>query len=305
MSRKIFLSVILILVLAYPTLGGDTEAISDNFELREVYSKPQNNEGDVLYFFIPQEKGRSEQFTYVYDTKFDRMLCMPKNSRLFRDSNSRELTREELKSIMEIMEVDDSWVKFTIGKRHIILPKKLMVGMEGMRTEDFQNLPLGKEAVDKLHSLRRDYKPNDLVRIDQKWNYHTEKYPKYLRRFVAQMLERMLQNAEEQGVHIRVFSAYRSFENQRYLYMKAESRFGPEQASVAKPGHSEHQLGTALDLCGLDPQSVLSKEFGNTREGMWLRENALRFGFRQSYTEENRHETGYIPEPWHYRFFGL
>ncbi len=76
------------------------------------------------------------------------------------------------------------------------------------------------------------------------------------------------------------------------------------QNKVAKPGHSEHQLGTTVDLCGLDPKTVLNPNFNLTKEGRWLRENASRFGFYQSYTKENQHLTGYIPEPWHYRFLG-
>jgi LAS superfamily LD-carboxypeptidase LdcB len=69
------------------------------------------------------------------------------------------------------------------------------------------------------------------------------------------------------------------------------------------PGYSEHQLGTTVNLCGLDLKTVLNPDFDRTREGRWLRKNAPRFGFYQSYTRENQHLTGYVPEPWHYRFY--
>jgi D-alanyl-D-alanine carboxypeptidase len=82
------------------------------------------------------------------------------------------------------------------------------------------------------------------------------------------------------------------------------ARSGKNQNKVAKPGHSEHQLGTTVDLCGLDPKTVLSVNFDQTKEGLWLKENARKFGFHQSYTRRNQHLTGYIPEPWHYRFLG-
>ena len=36
-----------------------------------------------------------------------------------------------------------------------------------------------------------------------------------------------------------------------------------------------------------------------------LRDNAPQFGFIVSYTEENREETGYQPEPWHLRYVGI
>ena len=73
---------------------------------------------------------------------------------------------------------------------------------------------------------------------------------------------------------------------------------------MAKPGHSEHQLGTTVDLCGLDPATVADPAFGLTREGQWLESNAARFGFRLSYTPQNTRQTGYVPEPWHYRYIG-
>ena len=167
-----------------------------------------------------------------------------------------------------------------------------------------KNFPLGQEIVNKDTSLPEEYTPDDLVKIHQKWNFHAPEYPKYLRRYVASKIEQMLQNAEERGVHIHVFSAYRSYEKQRYLYLKAISRSGKNQNKVAKPGHSEHQLGTTVDLCGLNPKTVLSPNFDSTKEGLWLKENAPKFGFYQSYTKENQHQTEYIPEPWHYRFYG-
>jgi D-alanyl-D-alanine carboxypeptidase len=122
---------------------------------------------------------------------------------------------------------------------------------------------------------------------------------------VASVIEAMLDNARKQGVEIRVFSAYRSYDKPRCLYLEAVYRYGPDQNRVAEPGHSEHQLGTAVDRCGMDPKTVLSPDFDLTRKGRWLKENAPRFGFYQSYTRENRHLTGYIREPWHYRYYGI
>jgi D-alanyl-D-alanine carboxypeptidase len=73
---------------------------------------------------------------------------------------------------------------------------------------------------------------------------------------------------------------------------------------VAKPGHSEHQLGTAVDVAGADDETVLKTEFGDTPAGKWLTAHAPAFGFAISYTAANRATTGYIPEPWHYRYVG-
>jgi D-alanyl-D-alanine carboxypeptidase len=108
--------------------------------------------------------------------------------------------------------------------------------------------------------------------------------------------------ALEDGVHLRVTSAYRSWRRQSELFESAVERHGPDQRWVAAPGTSEHQLGTTVDFCDAAMQQVLEPGFADTAEGRWLSDNAHRFGWIRSYTEENAPLTGYEPEPWHYRF---
>lgn len=293
-----------------------------DFSLEEIFAASQREPGEAYYFFIPQSKDDADRYTYVYDTKLDRLLLIPKSKELNAKIENQEINPEDwpwfLNEVilsgkqearkaknkvcphLKVIELNENWVKFSLGARHIILPRKHMVENWGEK-----NFPLGMEVVDKNTALPEDYAPYDLVKIDQKWNFHTPDNPKYLRKYVAFVIERMLQTAEEQGFHIRVFSAFRSYEKQRYLYLNAVSRYGQDQNRVAEPGHSEHQLGTTVDLCGLDPKTVLSQDFGLTKEGLWLKVNAPKFGFSQSYTRENRHRTGYIPEPWHYRYVGI
>ena len=75
---------------------------------------------------------------------------------------------------------------------------------------------------------------------------------------------------------------------------------GTEQAStpVARPGHSQHQLGTAIDFGSID------LGYGETREGQWILANARRFGFSLSYPQGLQDITGYKYEPWHFRYLG-
>lgn len=312
---KILLTTILC-VIAFSTTS---RANNRDFSLREIFSKSQSEAGEAYYFFIPQIGDDKNQYTYVYDTKLDRLLFFPKHKDLISKIDGQEIDPEDWPGLLDefilnidpdarqaqnedltqlkVIELDEDWVKFTLDGRHIVLPRKLMLEGWGQK-----NFPLGEEIVNKNTALPQKYAPDDLVKIHQKWNFHTSDYPKYLRKYVAHMLEQMLQNAEDQGVHIRVFSAFRSYDKQRYLYLNAISRYGENQNSVAKPGHSEHQLGTAVDLCGQDPKTVLNPNFDRTKEGRWLKENAPKFGFYQSYTKENQNQTGYIPEPWHYCF---
>lgn len=296
-------------------------ADTGDFSVKEIFSKSRSEPGEAFYFFIPQTADDNNQYSYVYDTKLDRLLSFPKQLDLITHITDRDMKPEDLPGLLskillnndpnvhkdgledwprlKVIELDEKWVKFTLGGRHIVLPRRFMA--EGWGEKNF---PLGREIVNKDVALPEDYAPDDLVRINQKWNFHTSDCPKYLRRPVARIIERMLQNAEEQGVYIRVFSAYRSYAKQRFLHLNAVSRYGPNQNRVAKQGHSEHQLGTTVDLCGLGPKSVLNPDFDLTKEGRWLREHARKYGFCRSYTTDNQHLTGYIPEPWHYRFYG-
>lgn len=152
--------------------------------------------------------------------------------------------------------------------------------------------------------LPPNYKPNDLVKIDQKWNYHAADYSKFLRIDASIALEKMFREAKKQGLSLKVVSAFRAFKKQRQLYLRAIKKNGINQNVVAKPGHSEHQLGTTVDVSSFSSKSVLNQSFADTKEGKWMQENASKYGFYQSYTIANSEVTGYIPEPWHFRFIG-
>ena len=128
-------------------------------------------------------------------------------------------------------------------------------------------------------------------------------------------LEDMIADAENQGVLMAVFSGYRSFTYQEQVYAR-EARTWPERVDefIAKPGHSEHQLGTAFDIAwpGLPVQSLDER---NRRVFSWVQENAHEYGFIVSYplkTSEvwpnhNRWkpmEGDFIYEPWRIRYVG-
>lgn len=118
-------------------------------------------------------------------------------------------------------------------------------------------------------------------------------------------LVRMGHAAQEDGITIKVISAYRSNETQAAIFRNSVRQHGQEVArlSVALPGQSEHQLGTTVDFgeAGYD----WAPDFGNTRQGQWLQRNAWKFGFVMSYPPGSTEVTGYIYEPWHFRYVGL
>ncbi|NQU43244.1 M15 family metallopeptidase [bacterium] len=166
------------------------------------------------------------------------------------------------------------------------------------------NLPIGHERVDLEHPLPLCYEPRDLRPIDRKWIYVKDREIK-MRSEAVRYAHRMFEAAKAEKIHLRVVSGYRPAKTQRWLYLRKVEEDGLGQKIVAKPGHSEHQLGTAMDVSGLDPKTVLKPLFAETKEGVWVRENATRYGFRLTYTPENSGKTHYIPEPWHLRYIGM
>ena len=129
----------------------------------------------------------------------------------------------------------------------------------------------------------------------------------YVRGFVIPDLAQMAAAARDAGAAIGVVSAYRSYWTQVSTFNSWVSETGYDDALLvsARPGHSEHQLGTTLDFTtagGPDPWEI---NFGSTAAGSWLRENAWRYGFVMSYPPgPSPSITCYGYESWHFRYFG-
>lgn len=151
--------------------------------------------------------------------------------------------------------------------------------------------------ADKEHSIGT-YTPSDLLPISGTPSME-------LRQEAATAFELMREAALAEDVRLNVISAYRSYSTQQTLFAQYSRVYGEEEANTfsARPGYSEHQLGTTVDF-GNNSASDLTKEFEDTLQGLWLVEHAHSFGFVMSYPEGKEAETGYIYEPWHYRYIG-
>jgi D-alanyl-D-alanine carboxypeptidase len=127
-----------------------------------------------------------------------------------------------------------------------------------------------------------------------------------LRPEAASALEALFAAALEDGYELQLGSAYRSSATQESLYNNYVATFGQAEADrfSARPGTSEHQLGLAADVSGIDGACYLEACFGDTPEGIWVAENAGEFGFIIRYTEGSEAITGYTYEPWHLRYLG-
>lgn len=111
----------------------------------------------------------------------------------------------------------------------------------------------------------------------------------------------------EAGLDFSVQSAYRSFESQTNVYNDDAARNGAAYADTdtARPGHSEHQTGLAVDISAVPAKCSLDACFAHTPQGEWLAANAWRFGFLLRYPADKVAVTGFTFEPWHFRYVGV
>jgi D-alanyl-D-alanine carboxypeptidase len=112
--------------------------------------------------------------------------------------------------------------------------------------------------------------------------------------------------ARAAGAPVRVVSGYRSYATQEATFNHWVQVAGYQRALrvSARPGHSEHQLGTSLDLGSLSGGEPWYGDWGATAAGRWMAANAWRYGFVMSYPNNAFATVCYDYEPWHWRYVG-
>lgn len=110
--------------------------------------------------------------------------------------------------------------------------------------------------------------------------------------------------AQAAGLNIMPISGYRSFSQQASLYDSHVRQY--EQATTdtfaARPGHSEHQTGLAMDTGNTSGICALQACFAPA--GKWAAEHGWEYGFIIRYSSGADATTGYTYEPWHLRVVG-
>ena len=171
-------------------------------------------------------------------------------------------------------------------------------------------------VVTGIYALSARYEPPDIVPLSDFFGPDVTKgYPSTIRALVVEPLQRLIGDMQAGGLRPQIISGYRSYSSQAIAFQKWVER-EPERATMlsARPGHSEHQLGTTVDFGsptlyeyveGAEPTLEFHTYFFKTPEGTWLLENAHRYGFTLSYPREAQGVTGFFYEPWHYRYVGV
>ena len=153
--------------------------------------------------------------------------------------------------------------------------------------------------VNKYYQLEEDFEPNNLTPIDSKYARNDSQL---LQKEATEAFNQMCSDAKLENISLYSGSAYRSYEYQNTIYNDYIKKDGLTAAETysARPGYSEHQLGLAVDIMNGN-WSYVSKE---DIEYSWLQANSYKYGFILRYPENKEYITGYMFEPWHYRYLG-
>ncbi len=149
--------------------------------------------------------------------------------------------------------------------------------------------------VNKSHALPSDYVPDDLVSIPS--------YPNLLiKEEAATPFENLLAAAKLDNITLIPYSTYRSYAKQKSIYNRYLNQDPKEVVDTysARPGHSEHQTGLALDI----RSTTLSDRLTDS-DYAWVLDNSYKYGFIVRYPKDNSTITGYQEEPWHLRYIGV
>jgi len=153
--------------------------------------------------------------------------------------------------------------------------------------------------VNKYNYVSKSFKPNNLVLVEE---FSIENM--YLEENCKNAFVKMAADAKTLGYNLRAMSTYRTYEYQENLYNKYVSNDGVSEADTysARPGFSEHHTGLAIDIDNIKTSYL---NFESTKEFNWLQENAHKYGFILRYPKGREDITGYMYEPWHYRYIGV
>lgn len=241
-------------------------------------------------------------------------LVLTQTLQLF--DNHQELSNTHHQSSNPYAIEDDIWISDSVffkndhrqqdPQKHLPLEK-----VSNDTTDDFyKSITLIKDPttievlVNKNYQLPQDYVPKDLVKSTlPQLNTGTH----YIQKQAYLALTQLFEDALNNELSLVVVSAYRSYQTQKSLYQHYVTKHGQQKADQfsARAGHSEHQLGLAIDVSTVALKGVLTVDLSLTLEGIFLQENSHTYGFIVRYPQDKTSITGYTYEPWHLRYVGI
>lgn len=188
-----------------------------------------------------------------------------------------------------------------LKKEDIVLRIELKVDLDNYEdTEEVEDPDSLLAYVNRHRYISRDYEPSDLVEMDDKYSNNYYGVNK-LRSEAYEHFKEMVDDANAVGIEFVADTTYRSFDYQETVYNNYAYEHTREETEkyAARPGYSEHELGTAIDL-----SNVWYIEEGD-EEYEWIRKNCWKYGFIMRYKKNTEDITKYAAEDWHIRYVGV
>lgn len=195
-------------------------------------------------------------------------------------------------STAEIVQSGETALIKAVGEGTAVITARLYNGAEQKCTVEVTDKPV-IEIIDGVTYM-------DGVLIVNKTYPLPESFGKGLDKTAEKAFYEMAEDAEKENISLRIVSGFRSYKTQSELYKGYCNERGKETADTfsARPGHSEHQTGLAMDI------NSVYDSFADTKEAKWLAENCPRYGFIIRYPKGKESITGYKYESWHIRYVG-
>ena len=162
--------------------------------------------------------------------------------------------------------------------------------------------------INKKHPLPKDYVPDNLVITDDNENnFHEFVDPNHKPSIIKDVYDafsKLHEDALKDGLDIIIDSGYRSYDYQQTIWNEYVKTKGLEytKLTVAPPGASEHQSGLAVDIGAFRNGVFTSDITEDSKEYIWMINNAYKYGFILRYPKGKEDITEYAFEPWHYRY---
>ena len=236
-----------------------------------------------------KEKANEDYMNYLLENEYDKMYIDILKEQYYIEDNLKEYI---------------SYYENNIDTETNKIISLVNTGAYKEYYKDIIETDISKEYLminNKYYKLPANYTPDDLVTVKNWYSYGNNNK---LRKEVYDKFLEMWESAKKDKITLIVNSAYRSEKEQKETYEEILSTNTQEYTDkkAARPGHSEHQTGLALDII---TYGANGENFDKTDAFKWLQDNAHNYGFILRYPKGKEYLTGYNYESWHYRYVGV
>ena len=288
-KKKVWVYLILIIVLSI--------GIRYGISLYKEYKYKQTYEYKLTEIGYSLDDTKIIQNVFKTDQELEYILSLDKNNHLVELIQEKYFIKAKL----------DDYLDY-IDKNKGLELNKVVTTINTNTNNDYYSLDLKtdisqneKMIVNKYYGLDKDYTPDDLMNITTTYAWGNGFQ---VRKILWDAYLEMFNAAKENGIYLMINSAYRAYESQEIVFKNYEDSQGTAYAETiaARPGHSEHQTGLAIDI--FSTKNTNRKTFADTEEAEWLVNNSYKYGFILRYPKDKESITGYQYESWHFRYVG-